>query len=113
MVFRSRGGLPIHLFRSSFPYASIFISLKNVIPCDHCSKHYTKNIQNHPITPHLDNKKKLIEWLIYIHNKVNISLGKRTYTINEVLDEELQPNMLNRNPIQNPSALLLFFSLAT
>lgn len=74
-------------------YRDFFISLKNVIPCDHCSKHYAKHIQNYPITPHLDNKKKLIEWLIYIHNKVNISLGKRTYTINEVLDtyEKIDP----------------------
>ena len=67
-------------------HRDFFNNLRNVIPCANCRKHYTKNIQNYPITPHLDNKKTLIEWLIFIHNQVNISLGKRTYTINEVLD---------------------------
>ena len=74
-------------------YRDFFISLKNIIPCEQCRKHYTKNIQEHPITPHLDNKKNLIEWLIKIHNLVNISLNKRVYTTEEVLEtyETLEP----------------------
>ena len=66
-------------------YRDFFISLKNVIPCEQCRKHYSKNIQEHPITPHLDNKTNLIKWLINIHNLVNISLNKRMYTMDEVL----------------------------
>lgn len=74
-------------------YRDFFNSLKHVIPCKECKKHYTKNIQEHPITPHLDNKKHLIEWLIKIHNLVNISLNKKIYTTDEVLKtyETLEP----------------------
>ena len=74
-------------------YRDFFNSLKHVIPCKECKKHYTKNIQEHPITPHLDNKKHLIEWLIKIHNLVNISLNKKIYTTEEVLKtyETLEP----------------------
>lgn len=74
-------------------YRDFFNSLKYVIPCDQCRKHYTKNIQEHPITPHLDSKKYLIEWLIKIHNLVNISLNKKVYTTEEVLKtyETLEP----------------------
>ena len=74
-------------------YRDFFISLKNVIPCEQCRKHYSKNIQEHPITPHLDNKTNLIKWLINIHNLVNTSLNKRMYTMDEVLQtyENLKP----------------------
>ena len=37
-------------------YRDFFNNIKHVIPCEQCRKHYTKNIQEHPITPHLDNK---------------------------------------------------------
>lgn len=74
-------------------YRDFFNSLKHVIPCEECKKHYTKNIQEHPITPHLDSKTHLIEWVIKIHNLVNISLNKKIYTTEEVLKtyETLDP----------------------
>lgn len=74
-------------------YRDFFNSLKHVIPCEQCRKHYTTHIQEYPITPHLDSKKHLIEWLIYIHNMVNVSLNKRTFTTDEVLTvyENLDP----------------------
>ena len=74
-------------------YRDFFNSLKNVIPCEQCRKHYAVHIKQYPISPHLDSKKNLIEWLIYIHNMVNISLNKRTFTTEEVLTiyENLEP----------------------
>ena len=74
-------------------YRDFFNTLKNIIPCEQCRKHYAKHIQEYPISPHLDTKKQLIEWLIHIHNMVNISLNKKTYSTEEVLTtyENLEP----------------------
>jgi hypothetical protein len=74
-------------------YRDFFNALKNVIPCDQCKKHYTRHLQDYPITPHLDSKKSLIEWMIQIHNLVNVSLNKKQFTTEEVLTiyETLEP----------------------
>ena len=52
------------------------MSLKNVIPCMKCRKHYEEHISELPIRYHLETRDSLIDWLYKIHNKVNESLGK-------------------------------------
>lgn len=86
----------LHLITFNYPknpsnydkqaYRDFFNSLKDVIPCQSCRKHYAKNIQNYPITPNLDSKKRLVEWLIQIHNQVNMSLNKPVLTTKQVLE---------------------------
>jgi len=68
-------------------HRDFFISLGDIIPCEQCQKHYKKHTSEYPITPHLDNKGDLIKWLIQIHNFVNISLGKPTYTVSDVINK--------------------------
>ena len=68
-------------------HRDFFINLGDVIPCEQCKKHYKKHSSEYPITPHLDNKADLIKWLIQIHNFVNISLGKPTYTVSDVINK--------------------------
>ena len=41
-----------------------FDSLKNVIPCPNCKKHYKQNLIKYPIQ--LDSKDDFIQWLIDI-----------------------------------------------
>tara|TARA_B100001123_G_C15337334_1_gene1033342 strand:+ start:5479 stop:5886 length:408 start_codon:yes stop_codon:yes gene_type:complete len=63
-------------------YQNFFENLKFVLPCPNCQKHYAENIRKHPIR--LDTRKELIEWLIDIHNEVNIINNKKTYSYQEV-----------------------------
>jgi hypothetical protein len=63
-------------------YFTFFNSLKNVLPCPTCREHYGKSFETVPIR--LDNRKELIEWLIDIHNKVNLEAGKKVYSYSEV-----------------------------
>ena len=80
-------------------YRDFFTSIKDILPCYNCKKHYAKNINKYPITPNLDNKKQLVTWLINIHNQVNKDLGKETYTLKEVL--EIYKNLNPINPFTN------------
>lgn len=66
-------------------YHDFYTSLKDVIPCVECRKHYRDHITKYPLTPHLDTRDTLIKWVIQVHNFVNVSLGKPTYTIEQVL----------------------------
>ena len=66
-------------------YRDFYTNIKDVLPCEQCQKHYTKHIQEYPITPHLDNRATLVKWVIQIHNFANLSIGKPAYTPEEVL----------------------------
>ena len=68
-------------------YRNFFASLTEVLPCDKCAYHYSEHIQELPIEPALESRDKLVRWLIKVHNKVNISLGKPEYTYEQVIEE--------------------------
>ena len=67
-------------------HRDFFTNLKNVIPCDDCKKSYAKHIQEYPITPHLDSRESLINWLVQIHNLVNVSLNKKVISTKEMIN---------------------------
>ena len=67
-------------------YHDFYTSLKDVIPCEMCKKHYRNHIHKYPLTPHLDTRDTLIKWVIQVHNFVNASIGKPILSIEEVVD---------------------------
>ena len=74
-------------------YHDFYTSLKDVIPCEDCRKHYRDHITKYPLTPHLDSRDNLVKWVIQVHNFVNTSIGKPTYTIQQVMEiyKDLKP----------------------
>ena len=66
-------------------YANFFNSLKLIIPCEQCRKHYIEHLEKKPVEYFLDNKDKLVKWLIDIHNEVNRLLNKKIYSYDEAL----------------------------
>jgi hypothetical protein len=78
-------------------YKNFFISLKYVLPCSICAKHYEENLQKLPLTDEiLSSKNKLIKWCIDLHNIVNKMLNKN------ILSYEYAYNLLlNNNNISN------------
>ena len=67
-------------------YYSFYSSLRDILPCEMCKKHYREFLHKHPLMPFLDKKADFIQWVIDIHNQVNISLGKPVLSLDEVLD---------------------------
>lgn len=67
-------------------YYDFYTSLKDILPCDLCKKHYREFLHKNPILPFLDKKDDLIRWVVDIHNDINISLGKRALSMDEVID---------------------------
>ena len=67
-------------------YKDFFENLRYVLPCEVCKKHFSQHIHHNPIETALHSKRKLVEWLIEVHNQVNISLNKPTMTYDQVID---------------------------
>ena len=65
-------------------YVNFFESFKTVLPCSICRDHYIENLKSVPLTEEiLNDREKLIDWGIDLHNAVNKMNGKRTYTYDE------------------------------
>jgi len=68
-------------------YKNFFISLQYVIPCTVCRRNYQRHLKEHPIDDHLSSRKKLVFWLIDIHNMVNAEIGKKIMSYDNVIDK--------------------------
>ena len=72
-------------FNQKRHHYDFFFNLKYVLPCEKCRKHYSVLFQKVPITPFLDSREAIINWVIYIHNEVSKSLGKEQYSLDQVI----------------------------
>jgi len=57
-------------------YKAFYHSIKEILPCAKCRKHYKTYLSQYPIEPNLDKRIDLIRWVIQIHNFVNVKLNK-------------------------------------
>lgn len=61
-------------------YKTYFLLLKNILPCQKCRENYKMELKEHPLSDEiLGNKQLLINWLINLHNRVNVKTGKPIY----------------------------------
>ena len=72
-------------YNDKMNYMNFFKSIGYVLPCPKCGMNYNKNIQENPIDNHLNSREDLIQWLINIHNNVNIELNKPSYYYNDMM----------------------------
>jgi hypothetical protein len=74
-------------------------SLAFLLPCSICREHYKEYLQEKPISTFLDSRTDLIKWTVQIHNKVNKTLGKPEWTLEEVLSYYEKVGARNRSPV--------------
>ena len=95
-VWGPHGWIFLHSITMAYPecpklddkvaYKRFFSTLKDVLPCDKCRQHYGDNLVKYPLTDEiLESKERLVNWLIDIHNAVNIMNGKPKWTTEQVL----------------------------
>jgi predicted RND superfamily exporter protein len=88
---------------------NFFYSLKNVLPCDKCKYNFGTHIKEIPLTDNiLSSKKKLINWLIDIHNSVNKMNNKPTLTYDEVVEKMMDGVKIEKNVNKEQSKIKLF-----
>ena len=106
MLWGPKGWFFLHSITFNYPknpsasdktnYKMFFEQLSNVLPCEFCSEHFKKNLEKYPLNEEvLQNNKNLIQWLINIHNEVNVLNNKRKYTYDEVYN--MYENIYKKN----------------
>ena len=117
----------IHIIAVSYPQQPTFQDRKTfqdfyerlvyILPCHKCRMNYSRHLREIPIIPYMDNRNKLVEWSILLHNRVNKELGKPELTITDAQNEirrNIQRNLhmrhtskLNFDPLWIPIIVLL------
>lgn len=64
-------------------YKSFFHNIADILPCHKCQQHYKQYLINSPLSDNvMKSKNNLENWVISIHNQVNISNQKSSLPIN-------------------------------
>jgi len=87
-------------------FFTFFDSLKYVLPCDKCKKHYRENSKD--LKDNLNSKDDLVKWLIDIHNDVNIKNNKPIWSYSDVYNK--YQDIYNQSNIIN-NILIIFIIL--
>lgn len=61
-------------------YMEFFVALGSVLPCVKCAKHYNEHLQSYPVESSLVGRGELFRWTVDLHNAVNSSLGRPTWS---------------------------------
>lgn len=81
---------------------SFLRSFSDVIPCGKCKKDFKEMISTlHPST--FDSRDSLSRYIVHLHNRVNLKLGKKTRTYDSVLREYTKDN-----PFLSKASLLTY-----
>ena len=65
----------------------LFASLKYLLPCEKCRYNYQMHLEKHPLNDVvLSSRTLLVNWLIDVHNEVNVSLNKAQITYNSLTE---------------------------
>ena len=86
-IWGKHGWKFLHFIAQGFPnnptqkdidnFKTFFYLIQFVLPCDKCRLHYSQHLNNFPLDNHIfKNSDTLQEWIINIHNQVNISNNK-------------------------------------
>ena len=70
-------------------YYDFIINLPLFIPNYEIGNKFSELLDKYPVSPYLDNKESFIKWVHFIHNKVNVMIGKEEISYQTALDNYL------------------------
>ena len=95
-------------------YYDVIYNLPIFIPHNDISKQFSIFLEKYPVTPYLDSKESLIKWVHFIHNKINIYLGKKELSYLDAMNKYYNNYKLKEIKIKEEKSKkykYIFFSL--
>jgi hypothetical protein len=81
-------------------YYDFLVNLPIFIPDPEIGDKFSRMLDKYPVSPYLDNRESFIKWVHFMHNKINVLIGKPEISLNAAMD--------NYNAEQNPPQLKTF-----
>ena len=84
------------------------------IPIESIGNQFSTLIDKYPVTPYLDSRPSFIRWIHFIHNKINVIIGKPTINFDEAMTkyyEYYKPKAVKNNEERKKRERIIFFSI--
>ena len=62
-------------------YYDLIQNMPLFIPDSDIGDNFSRLIDKYPVSPYLDNRDSFVRWVHFIHNKINIKLGKQELSL--------------------------------
>ena len=66
-------------------YYEFIQNLPLFIPNVDISEKFSKMLDKYPVTPYLDSRDMFLRWVHFIHNRINVTLGKKEISLEDAL----------------------------
>jgi hypothetical protein len=86
----------LHTIAESYPlhpnevtkkkYYDLINNLPIFIPIDELGNYFSELLDKYPVSPYLDNRDSFVRWMHFIHNKINIHIGKPEISLPKSLE---------------------------
>jgi hypothetical protein len=67
-------------------YYDLIQNMPLFIPVSEIGNKFSNLLDKYPVTPYLDSRESFIRWVHFIHNKVNVSIGKEEISFLKSID---------------------------
>lgn len=97
-------------------YYDFFHNLPLFIPHIENGDNFSKLLDKYPITPYLDSRDSLMKWVNFIHNRINLQLGKNELSLSEAVEEYYKhylPQDLKRESERKRNEKIIYGSIIT
>jgi Erv1 / Alr family len=81
------------------------------IPNEDIGNKFSKILDKYPVTPYLDGRESFMRWMHFIHNKINVMLGKEEISLPLALDQydgEYKPRTVRLSETLNMRKHILY-----
>ena len=92
-------------------YYDFIHNLPIFLPVEEIGNTFSQYLDKYPVTPYLSSRTSFIKWMHFIHNKINISLGKDELTMEEAMNayyEHYKPKIVKGKEEQKRRNKLIF-----
>jgi hypothetical protein len=70
-------------------YYDFIINVPLFIPNSEIGDKFSRLLDKYPVSPYLDNRESFVKWVHFIHNKVNLMIGKEEISYQSALENYL------------------------
>ena len=95
-------------------YYDFIQNLPLFLPVGEIGKLFSEFLDRYPVTPYLDSRESFIKWVHFIHNKINVYLGKREITYQQAMKtyyEHYIPKTVKRETDRRLRERYIFFAV--
>jgi hypothetical protein len=71
-------------------YYDFILNLPLFIPNAEIGNKFSSLLDKYPVSPYLDTRESFVKWVHFIHNKVNVMIGKEEISYQTALDDYLR-----------------------